>query len=333
MEIPLLALLVVFFYLFFRRQYLLSGIILGCAMLTKISTIFILPPVAILLISEPIGIKRKAVNFIQVYLPFLLINIPDIIFRYKELGYLYYSSPAPTASGLTYYHSPLSLTVSPFKAVLSLGIAFIVGLCVYVLRKRYEHKDLRLWTVIGVYIVLWIVFFHHILDVRYLMPIIPLLCIVSAKGICALSKSLRYLLYLLITFQFVFSCGYTVGKRYMPREKREAYDFIRRNVSPDSLILYPGEDIMLYTQRPIIWGRVPSVEKLFWGREDQILSVIKEYGIDYIVVDKAKIYTDTHLKHIGGYPSSFIERLDDFPFLGCIFSNQRISIWKVENRW
>jgi len=131
----------------------------------------------------------------------------------------------------------------------------------------------------------------------------------------------------------VFSCGYTVGKRYMPREKREAYDFIRRNVSPDSLILYPGEDIMLYTQRPIIWGRVPSVEKLFWGREDQILSVIKEYGIDYIVVDKAKIYTDTHLKHIGGYPSSFIERLDDFPFLGCIFSNQRISIWKVENRW
>ena len=72
---------------------------------------------------------------------------------------------------------------------------------------------------------------------------------------------------------------------------------------------------------------------MFWSkREDDIKETMKINRLDYIVIDKSRIYDDTVVKHFGGYPKSFVERLPTLPFVEKIFENQAMSIWVVAVR-
>ena len=70
---------------------------------------------------------------------------------------------------------------------------------------------------------------------------------------------------------------------------------------------------------------------MFWtNKENDIKEIMEINKLDYIVVDKSRIYDDTKVKHFGGYPKSFVERLHTLPFLENIFENQEMSIWAIK---
>jgi hypothetical protein len=71
---------------------------------------------------------------------------------------------------------------------------------------------------------------------------------------------------------------------------------------------------------------------LFWqANEKEAKNILLNINkTEYIMIKKTRIYDDTKIRHKGGYPKSFIEKLPNFSFLKLIFDNKEISIWKVE---
>ena len=45
-------------------------------------------------------------------------------------------------------------------------------------------------------------------------------------------------------------------------------------------------------------------------------------------MEKSRIYDDTKVKHFGGYPKSFVERLRQFQFFKLIYENKEMMIWE-----
>jgi hypothetical protein len=130
---------------------------------------------------------------------------------------------------------------------------------------------------------------------------------------------------------------------------KEGFEFIKQNTPVNALFMYPGYIFIEATGRKFIWSSFFQVEGwimakkypaldfsrdksalMFWNRnEEEIKEIVETNRLDYIVVDKSRIYDDTKVKNFGGYPKSFIERLPTFPFVKKIFENQAMSIWEV----
>jgi hypothetical protein len=51
--------------------------------------------------------------------------------------------------------------------------------------------------------------------------------------------------------------------------------------------------------------------------------------IEYILVEKERIFDDTKVRHLGGWPQSFVDGLVTLNFVERIFENSEASVWKV----
>jgi len=60
-----------------------------------------------------------------------------------------------------------------------------------------------------------------------------------------------------------------------------------------------------------------------------MLKVLDDYSIQYIAVKKSRIYNDEKVKHIGGYPKSFVDKLHKCSFAELMFQNDEMIIWKI----
>ncbi len=89
-------------------------------------------------------------------------------------------------------------------------------------------------------------------------------------------------------------------------------------------------------ERHILTNRYPNWEGkmeylFFWNTNNEdLMRSLRINKLDYIVIKKSKVYDDTNIKHLGGYPKSFVQRMPKLPFLKCIFENSGISIWEVK---
>jgi hypothetical protein len=131
---------------------------------------------------------------------------------------------------------------------------------------------------------------------------------------------------------------------------KEGFSFIKKNTPANALFMYPGYIFIEATGRKFIWSSLFQVESLvisknypkydfktdksaylFWTKsEEDIKGILEMNKLDYIVVDKSRIYDDTKVKHFGGYPKSFNERLHTLPFLENVFENREMSIWAIK---
>jgi hypothetical protein len=143
---------------------------------------------------------------------------------------------------------------------------------------------------------------------------------------------------------------YVHQNRSIPSGIREGFTFIKQYTAEKALFMYPGYIFIEATGRKFIWASFFQVESwimgkkyptldfskdksalMFWNnKENDIKEIMEINKLDYIVVDKSKIYDDTEVKNFGGYPKSFVERLPTLPFVKKMFENQAISIWKIK---
>ena len=124
---------------------------------------------------------------------------------------------------------------------------------------------------------------------------------------------------------------------------KEGFEYIRKNVNEDALILYPEENLLIYGQRRIIWSAVRGYGRIgakgglygiFWGRDNwggdnrDVCDLLKINRIDHILVKKSRIFDDSKKKHLGGYPQSFVENLPHLNGWVKVFENQGMVLWK-----
>ncbi len=245
-----------------------------------------------------------------------------------------------------------SSLINPKDVIQYFGVLLVVGLFLYFLFKKNKKEDLPLWGCVILYFVCFAYLFGINSDIRYIFPVIPLFCVLAGSSfrIIENSKWIKVSIWTICVLQLLTSAFYVHQKRLVPAGMREGFEFIRHNTPADALFMYPGYIFIEATGRRFVWANFFQVESLmmgkkyptldfmknksalmFWSKkEDDIKEIIEVNKLDYIVVDKSRIYDDTEAKHFGGYPRSFVERLPTLPLVRKIFENQAMSIWEVK---
>ncbi len=211
-----------------------------------------------------------------------------------------------------------------------LGLPFL--LILYLMRRRFEKKDIVLWGPILFYFLLFLYFFKPSGDIRYLLPIAPLLCIVASKPLASWGnrKGVSVLLAICL-IQFVSVLVYVYTQRQISPEMDRGIGYIKMHTPEDARIVYPEYNLTEYTNRRVVWTTTFwDLGKVLWGSDEMIRDALKKNHIRYILIKKTRVYDDKDIHHTGGYPKSFVDRLPGLSFLELIFENDELSLWRLE---
>jgi hypothetical protein len=341
-DVPVIALSLTAIFFVIKKRYLIAGSFWAIALLTKYNTGFFLPAaLLILLVEKDQPSVKKLKNSVLMFSP------PCILFF---LDHMWRSEMFPKTSAVLL---PKVLTrVATFKTseylcshllnlkdlMMYLGAVFMVVAVLYFLKKKYEKKDMYLGLFIISYILCTFVLLGWNTDIRYFMPAIPLLCILFTKSLTDINNewTKRFLIYAGV-LQFVATASFVHYVRNITPQLEEGFDFIRNHTPADSLVLYPEPNLQEYAQRKIIWSNFKQSTRpnnIFWPEElNEIRNAICLNDIDYIVIKKTRCYNDEAVRHIGGYPTSFVQKLPEYKFVKLIFDNNEIAVWEIEKQY
>ncbi len=370
-DIPAVALSLVGILYTIKKKFLLAGLFWGFALLTKNNSAFFIPAIILLfLFVTDDKIITKLKNTFLIFSPFCILYFID--FRWRSSAF------SNVSLGAIQGISPLKLShetgiFGTWKAIISnlwfnrispntillkaksteylsshllnikdmsmyLGIVLLILAILYLLRKKYEKKDMYLGVFIISYVISTFVLIGWNTDIRYFMPIVPLLCILFSKSITDIDNTwIKRLLICACIFQFIVTVPYVSYKRNITPQIEDAFNFIKNNIPVNSLLLYPEPNIQEYAQRKVIWSNFKpstSLRNVFWPEDiNTIKDAISSNNIDYIVIKKTRCYNDVELKHIGGYPNSFVKKLPNYEFVKLIFDNKEVAVWEIEKQY
>ncbi|MFQ5834935.1 MAG: glycosyltransferase family 39 protein [bacterium] len=349
-DLPIAVFSVLCFYLLTKKKFFWAGLVLGLAFLTK-RNIYLLTPFLIFLVPGE-DIKDKARNLFRGFVPFCIVTIPDFYFRYTNFGFdfLYHFkriSPlegkyiniierfvdSPDSPKYVFYDQD-NILYEPTALITRFGIVFWVALLSYFITRKHNKKDWSLWLLISGYTALFLYFFRGNYAIRYLLPIIPFLCVIAAVGFTNIkSKFIRYILILGCITQLLYASVYTFYQRTIPPGLEQTYSFIKTYTPEDSCIMTTKNSLSLHTGRRSMWGTYGSLVEigyLFWdANEQEALEILIRYKITHLLVEKDRIYDDTKIIHLGGYPKSFVQKIQSWKCFRKIFENDEIVLWEL----
>ncbi len=340
-DMPAIALAALAVALISRENFLWAGIITGLCFLTKRTSLIFIPGFLVFLIYFLKGSLRekffKSISFL----------LPAAIFCY--LGQKHYSAVlgllnSSINNSALLMHCPdinfylkdmFDLKNNLLVLPAFLGISTIASFCLYLFCRAFSKKDLVLWTALGSFLMVYFIFFTKNISLRYSMILVPLLCLIAAKGIATLkSKIFRRVIIIISIIQFFSTLGFILIQRRVTKQERDVYTYIKSNTKPDSRFMCTRPDLQLYTGRKTIWNNYLSLKELpclFWSANDaQIKIILDKYGIDYLLVEKDRIYNDSLQKHQLGWPKSFVGKIPGINCFELEFENNRISLWKIK---
>ncbi|MEW6171310.1 MAG: glycosyltransferase family 39 protein, partial [Candidatus Omnitrophota bacterium] len=332
-DIPLTVFTVLCLLMILKNKYLIAGIIAGLMYLTKTNALFFIPIFIFVILYYNQDTILKKIRYTAYFLAtFACFLIPDMWWRninLKSSVVSGFSRLVKTKWNFSVYLN--SYLTNPVDLVRYLGMPLLIFIALYIIFKRYQKKDLFLWIPIIGYLLISFYFFNFNTDIRYFMPIIPLVVILASKSLILLDKKwIKIAFFIICFFQLIVTLAYVNITRRIPQGIKEGFNFIKQNISPDALIMYPEENLIEMTERRILWGDMKKYQYLFWLEEDEKAKyIIKSHNIDYIAVKKSRIYNDSKGHHYGGYSKTLIEKLPTYDFLKLVFENKEIAIWKV----
>jgi len=347
MDIPMTTLATLSFYLILKRRYIEGGVASGLAYLTKLNSGFLFPGFLITIFLNErkrfLSILKGSVYYI---LPIIGIYLYDLNWRRSNIpskmdiigiyNVTYRISIVLSEIKIREYLN--SYLTNPIDIIKYFGLAFLFLFFLYFFRfRRGLRRNGILWIPVASYLVLFLIFFGINPDIRYLMPILPFLIVLFTPNIISLGRSWKLILIIICLLQFISTTFYVNQKRKIPNSIKEGFEFIQKNVPKEALILYPEENLLIYTQRRMIWSAFSGyrsgikfcLEALFWANSlEEMNEVLEVNKVDHILIKKSRIYDDQKDRHFGGYPKSFVEKLPHLEGWRKVFENSELILWR-----
>jgi hypothetical protein len=347
MDVPMTALSTLGFYLILKKRYIGAGVASGLAYFTKLNSGFLLPGFLLLVVwNERRKIWSLAKGIIFFVFPILMIYIPDLYWRKQNFNpktdplnvshTLYRISKIVGGGRLREYL--ISYTTNSTDWVKYFGLAFLCVFFIHLFRfRRWNRKDAILWVPVMSYLMIFLFLFGIESDIRYLIPILPFLIVLITPSFLALGRKWRFIIICICIIQFLGTTYYVYQRRRITPEVKEGFEFIRKNVTENALILYPEENLLIYGKRRIVWSAIQNDRKgqrgiysLLWTEDNEELKkLLSVNGVDYIFIKKSRILDESEGHHAGGYPKSFVERLSHLNGWMKIFENSEVALWKM----
>ena len=335
----MMALLMLCAALVLARRPFLAGLAFGMAFLVKPTVAFGFPALLVgaWLAAEPTW-RRRLTGIVLAGIGTAAFVIPDLAWRLVHLGTIgvvYLSKSGGDAAvpdvvrrmllekGPEAIYNVSRLT-SPIDLGMYLGLLIALGLVVaLVRRKSLGRRGAALWAVTGTLLLIPMGLLAQnrgYLDVRYAMPLFPLLVLMTGIALAAWAGPGRRWAWVLVAaavLQGVAVGATALRLRRVDLPLREAMVALGRLEvrRPPGFVLCPESKVSTYSGRPILWAAVnPGPFFFTWPPEKQRF-LLNHFGVEYIVVPHARIYDDAQVKHTGGYPKSFVDALPRLPYV------------------
>ncbi len=347
MDVPVTALGLFGFFCILKGRYLAAGLLCGLMYLTKLNGAFFIPGFfAVLCWRERARLPRAARAALAFVLPIALIYLADMLWRKAHINPGFdtvnasqvMARAAKVRQEITINEYQSSHTSNPLDLIKYFGVATLAVLGVHVARARaWGSREVLLAVPIASYLFPYAFLFGIGSDIRYLLPLLPFLVLFSIPSLGRLNRTWRIVLVLLCLLQFGGTAFYVHGQRKMSDDMKAGFAHIREQSPGGALFLYPEENFLLYGQRRMVWsavrnpksGRLNGLPLIFWPEDhrerDHILSV---NGIDHILIKKSRVYDDAAIRHLGGYPLSFVRKLEAFPGWKKTFENGAMALYR-----
>ncbi|MDI7260782.1 MAG: glycosyltransferase family 39 protein [Thermodesulfobacteriota bacterium] len=349
MDIPMTAMTTLSLYFIWKRRYMEAGVASGLAYFTKLNSVFFFPGFFLLIVwKERRRFWPLLKGLVFFIIPILIIYLYDsnwrksnITSQLNTIGWSNISIRLSMAgTGMRWREYLNSYLTNPLDIVKYFGFAFLFLLFFHFFRfRRWDLKGRILWVPVISYLILFIILFGIVTDIRYLIPIVPFLIALLTPSLVSLGKKWKIVIVILCLIQFMSTSIYVYQQRQISPEIKEGFEYIKKNVPVDANILYPEENLLIYAERRVVWGAVLfsryekklGLDLLFWGKSTNEMNGILQYArVSHILIKKSRIYDDTNVHHSGGYPRSFVERLPHLEGWMKISENQEVSLWRRE---
>jgi 4-amino-4-deoxy-L-arabinose transferase-like glycosyltransferase len=378
-----------------RKRFLAAGAVMGLAYLTKRNAAFLAPAFVVWAFWTEGPVWRRLGRVAAFVVPAVLVTLPDWFWRTAHLPAMYEpvslpyiltrlrtffakqalvapgsgggADAATVAERLWTWLGPSagpSRINSPADLLHYIGAVVPMLLVLYLLRRAWDRRDLRLWLAVGVCVAASLLMFTLNMEIRYAMPVIPLVVVVAARGLAApRSRPCRdsgrpesrragieeagwcqkpWVLGLvgLAAFGHLGATAWHVGaQRTLTPGQRAVFEYLRTRTPPDARILYPGEVMILQTRRQAVWSQLKNPETGrgcitgFLGETDpeRIRRLLRANAVTHLCVDERRVYAACGEVVGFGYPRSFVERLPRLPFLERVEGDwPGIELWHVK---
>lgn len=340
-DVPVAAVIMGSLAFLSKKRYLLAGILAGCAILMKRTAYVSLPAIFMFCYLEPRGeVGDKLRSWLRFIVPFLLIG---------SLGFLQLLiidrvmvSTMKSTDMLYHFSGILRLPLKDLfdlsgdlmKIPLFGGVVMLFSLIIYALRRAFSGKDIPVICAVVSMVLLAYMRLGAGTSVRYLIVALPLAAVIAAVGFRAIrSPRLRGILVAIGVCQFIAAALFTVGQRRLDACSKEFYEAARAHTPAEARIMSSRPDAQLYADRRTIWNNYLSVKEmpfLFWlANTQEALAIFNKYDIDYLLVEKDRIYDDSLEKHQLGWPLSFVRRMDTMSCLKRVLANGQLILYEV----
>lgn len=344
-----------------KRKFFLSGLFFGLAFLVK-PTIAVAAPayfVGICLIKEPFWKKNESFwhqwffHVIVAGLGMALLILPDLVWRQKNLGTIgvvYLSEGGgdaaipDTVRAMVKEKGPgvykeISSILNPVDIVMYFGLPLFVGLVLSLSAfKKMDRRVRGMWLVVIVFFLTTfsVMVLRHQNEVRYQLPVLAVLVPLAGLGAAEVFKNRRRLAWGLVLCAVgqaaaVGVVGYRL-RRVSPELKSamDRLDELPVRKSP-GFVMAPELYFYIYSGKPILWSALNPSAFFFSWTDDRQWYLLDYYGVDYIVIPKARCYDDSTEKHTAGYPDSWVESLDKKPYVDgpAIIDEGGIMVFRV----
>lgn len=334
-----------------------SGLILGVMFLMKKNSYLLLPALTLLTLAMPeYSMGKRMRNLVVILAVAIAMTVPDMAFRMENfkgvilpgdklsVGGIIHSlsasplGPIPSAGdghqvvSNVYFNESVTISSNALKFLgVALPLTFLFSLTRYYRQLRKDDS----WVLLPIllYVPLYLFFFKHHLSARYLSPILPCLAVFASRGFTTIGvgRVLKVALITLCLTQVVATLGYVYENRRVTPMEEEALRFISAEISQGEKILTP-EDLFVsyYTGRSTLWVRYfnrDDFDTLLWGEVEANRKMMQKYDIRYVLVQNARVYDDSQVRHYGGLPSSFVEKLPSMAKK--VWENASMTLWRV----
>ena len=346
-----------------ERRIFWAGVLIGLALVTKRNAAFLAPPMALWLLLEDVPWRRPLDhargrpervegrriirNLALLVVPAVLVVLPDLFWRRHWIPSLSDpANPVHVLVRLTTWFSPQRLSSNinnPLHLVLYLGAVVPALLAISIIRRTWRKADRFLWMLLGLYLVLLVLLFTLDTDVRYVMPVVPILVVLAAQGLEGWWEK-RWVLALLaaVAFAHLGATAWVVdGKRHLTEGQQAVFAYLRTGTPEETRVMYPGEVIMIEARRPVVWNHLTDPETgqtclptfLLETDPQKISTLLRFNKVDYLCVEESRILSGPLAKtERGGYPRAFADNLPNLPFVEKVEGPwPGVTLWKLKD--
>ncbi|HUX02168.1 MAG: glycosyltransferase family 39 protein [Phycisphaerae bacterium] len=353
-----------------ERRIFWAGVLVGLALLAKRNAAFLAPPMVLWLFLEDVPWRRRIKNLALLVVPAVIIVLPDLFWRRHWIPST--SDPANPVHilwRLSLWFSPQRLSSNinnPLHLAKYLGAVIPTLLALYLVRRTWRKADLPadlsdearrakseasakadrpLWALLGFYLVTLLLVFTLDTDVRYVMPTVPILAILAARGLTGWWEK-RWVLALvaLAAFGQLGATAWFVNRaRHLTEGQQAVFAYLRTETPEGTRVMYPGESIMIEARRPVVWNQLADPKTgtsclpafLTEYGPEEILAALRANGVRYLCIEKGWILSGALAQtERGGYPEAFVERLPHLEFLERVEGDwPAVTLWKVKGEF